>query len=625
MSNSTATDSTEHTAVATASQAGGAWLRQSWRVAPVATVWALLAPLVAGALFIPQAWWLASVLQQAIVDKVPVATLQPTIWLIAGLLILRALISCTGERCASVAAEAVKHRLRSNLLHTLLQRGPFWTRQHPLGELATAVIDHVEALDGYLQRYMAAAMAAVFLPLLFVIAVFGVDWIVGVLLLCTAPLIPLFMALVGWGAESANQKHQRSMQCLSGVFGDRIRGLFTLTLFGQTDREVAAVRQSSVALGQTTMKVLRIAFISSAVLELFAALGVAGVAVYIGLSYLGMLGLSFSGFSLQHGLFCLFIAPEFYQPLRQLAASYHDRAQAKSAVNELEQLLGDLPSLNEAKAFSPSDSRSTAAIATSTSDLVPTDLPSASMTAQEASLLGQGLTVHPAQEVEGVGPEPVVMRVENLSLSIPDGTVNLLQNQSFTLYRGDSVALVGESGSGKTTLLESIIGLRPRVSGTLHFYPQAGSTAHTRTHDICFVGSTPFVAIGTVADALRLANPAASDQQLWQALEAVQLSESVRSLPEGLMAPVGKRGFGLSGGQIHRLALARLFLTDASLVLLDEPTAHLDGQTRDAVLEAILAFCADRALVIATHDPVVAQRLDQQWQLQDAQLVGAPR
>src|SRR5690606_23615536 len=316
-------------------------------------------------------------------------------------------------------------------------RGPFWTRQHPLGELATAVIDHVEALDGYLQRYMAAAMAAVFLPLLFVIAVFGVDWIVGVLLLCTAPLIPLFMALVGWGAESANQKHQRSMQCLSGVFGDRIRGLFTLTLFGQTDREVAAVRQSSVALGQTTMKVLRIAFISSAVLELFAALGVAGVAVYIGLSYLGMLGLSFSGFSLQHGLFCLFIAPEFYQPLRQLAASYHDRAQAKSAVNELELLLGDLPALNETKEGVSVKSTGSVPSSSAAPELSSLSLLAPLTTNQEASSLIDGITVQSASEDQSTRQKPVVMRVENVVLNTPDGSLNLLQNQSFTLYQGD--------------------------------------------------------------------------------------------------------------------------------------------------------------------------------------------
>src|SRR5690606_28881528 len=323
-----------------------------------------------------------------------------------------------------------------------------------------------------------------------------------------------FMALVGWGAESANQKHQRSMQCLSGVFGDRIRGLFTLTLFGQTDREVAAVRQSSVALGQTTMKVLRIAFISSAVLELFAALGVAGVAVYIGLSYLGMLGLSFSGFSLQHGLFCLFIAPEFYQPLRQLAASYHDRAQAKSAVNELELLLGDLPALNETKEGVSVKSTGSVPSSSAAPELSSLSLLAPLTTNQEASSLIDGITVQSASEDQSTRQKPVVMRVENVVLNTPDGSLNLLQNQSFTLYQGDSVALVGESGSGKTTLLESIMGLRPRLGGTIHFYPQKKSTVQTPSQYICFVGSTPFVAVGTIAEALRLANPTASDDQL---------------------------------------------------------------------------------------------------------------
>lgn len=580
---------------------GEAWLRRTWRVAPVRTVWALLAPLITGLLFIPQAWWLARVLQQAIVDKVSVAALWPSVLFIAGLLILRAIISWSGERSASAASEAIKHRLRNALLHELLHRGPAWTQRHPSGELATAVMDHVEALDGYLQRYMAAAVAAVFLPLILSVAVFGVDWVVAVLLLCTAPLIPLFMALVGWGAESANQKHQQTLQRLSGIFGDRIKGLFTLTLFGQTAAEVDAVRRASVNLGQTTMKVLRIAFLSSAVLELFAALGVAGVAVYIGLSYLGMLGPSFSGFSLQHGLFCLFIAPEVYQPLRQLAASYHDRAQAKSAAHELEQLFVSLPSLAAKEGGVASES--TTWPITQRIDLQAPD----------------------STDFKRTGLMPLVLTATNLSLSVPGSFDALLESCSIRLRRGDSVAVVGASGSGKTTFLESLIGLRPRTSGDIVLYTRnetASADGMDHLSEVCMVGSTPFIALGTVAEALRLASPKATDEQLWRALEAVQLAEVLRSNAQGLQTSMGNRGFGFSGGQIHRLALARLFLSDASLILLDEPTAHLDSQTRDAVLDAIEAFCANRALVIATHDPVVAARMSSRWYLEEGILHG---
>ncbi|MCQ9615555.1 thiol reductant ABC exporter subunit CydD [Paenalcaligenes niemegkensis] len=580
---------------------GEAWLRQTWREAPLRAAWALLAPLLAGLLFIPQAWYLAQTLQLAIVSKASLDVLLNSILLIAAILVLRALVVWSGERCASSVAETVKHRLRSSLLHELLHRGPAWTKRYPSGELATAVMDHVEALDGYLQRYMAAALAAVFLPLLLSLAVFGVDWVVALLLLVTAPLIPLFMALVGWGAEAANQKHQRALLRLSGVFGDRIKGLFTLTLFGQAGAEVASVRRASVELGQTTMKVLRIAFLSSAVLELFAALGVAGVAVYMGLSYLGMLGAGFSGFTLQHGLFCLFIAPEVYQPLRQLAASYHDRAQAKAAVQGLEQLFVTLPVVADSHTTQPS-----------VSSVMP---------------LNQQVSVEApcGLDFSRSGLMPTVLKADDLSLSTPGGFSTLLESTSLTLRRGDSVAIVGASGSGKTTLLESLVGLRPRTSGEITLYTSGKPTPSVQSlhlPGVCLIGPSPFLALGTVADSLRLAAPSATDEQLWWALERVQMADLLRSTPDGLQSLIGNRGFGFSGGQIHRIALARLFLSNASLVLLDEPTAHLDWQTRDQVLDAILAFCDNRALVIATHDPVVAGKMTSRWHLEGAVLHG---
>lgn len=580
---------------------GERWLRHTARVDFLRAVWALAAPLLAGLLFIPQAWWLAEVLQLTVHRHISENELLRFLLLIAAVLVVRAIMVGTGERCASVLAETIKHRLRIALLGQLLHRGPVWTRRHPSGEWATAVIDHVEALDGYLQRYMAAAVAAVFLPVLLAVAVFWVDWVVALLLLLTAPLIPLFMALVGWGAQAANQKYQQRLLQLAGVFGDRVKGLFTLSLFGGAQAEAQRVRAASVELGHTTMKVLRIAFLSSAVLELFAALGVAGVAVYIGLSYLGMLGPHFSGFSLQHGLFCLLIAPEVYQPLRQLAASYHDRAQAKSAVQELEQLFVSLPELTA--------ELSTLAVG---SNALPLD---------------QGISIHPAASVttEGMGLMPRVLSAKDVSWVVPDTFNTLIEPTSFVLRKNDAVALVGESGSGKTTLLEGLLGFRPRASGQIILHSAKATSVIKQTlvlEDVCYVGATPFVTVGTVAEVLRLASPTATDEQLWEALKAVQMAEFVQARAQGLETQVGNRGFGFSGGQIHRLALARLFLSDASLVLLDEPTAHLDEITRDAVLEAVLAYCKNRALVIATHDPVVAACMASTWYIENQVLHG---
>lgn len=548
------------------------WLSSLWRIAPAAMLWAILAPLVAGGVLVLQAWFLAQTLDQAIRLSVVPADLLGQMVLIAALIALRAILLWSGERAGSYASEHIKQQLRQQFFAQLLARGPAWSKQTPAGSLAVAILDQVQALDGYLQRFLPATISAVFLPLAFAIVVIPVDWVVALLFLISAPLIPLFMALIGMRAEAANQKHQQVLSRLSGVFADRIRGLFTLALLGRTQDEVASIRSASQCLSQTTMKVLRIAFLSSAVLELFAALGVAGVAVYIGLSYLGMLGEHFSGYTLQHGLFCLLLAPEVYNPLRQMAASYHDRATAKAAVHGLQQLYSQLPALDNAP-----------------------PLP----------------TVSPVVQVESTTDTDVVLSARRLAVQTPQGHV-LLQPSDFCLHIDQPVALMGASGIGKTTLLETLLGLRPYATGQITHYFDAGQAV--------LIGQQPFIGLGSIAQFLRQVNPQATDEQLWAALAQAQAADFVRGLASGLDTVLGTRGHGVSGGQAHRLALARLFLTDPKCIFLDEPTAYLDESTRDAVLEAIFAFSKGRALFVATHDETLARSFTHIWQLQDQQL-----
>ncbi len=548
------------------------WLSGVGRQAPTAMFWAVCAPLLEGVFLIVQAWFLANTLDQAIRVGVPLAQLWPAMLTIAGLIMLRAALTWSGEQAASHASETIKQQIRRQLFGTLLAKGPAWSKQHPVGQLTVSLVDQVQALDGYLQRYVPALIAAVLLPLTIAIVVLPVDWVVTLLFLVSAPVIPFFMALIGLRAEAANQKHQRVLSRLSGIFSDRIRGLFTLSLLGRTADEVESVRAASAGLSQTTMKVLRIAFLSSAVLELFAALGVAGVAVYIGLSYLELLGSSFSGFTLQHGLFCLLLAPEVYNPLRKLAASYHDRATAKVAVHELHQLYGQLPQLGA-------------------------ELP----------------MQHGSPVVRFYEPnQSALVQAQRFALFSPTG-VELLQRSDFALSKGQHVALMGASGLGKTTFLETVMGLRPHATGQLSF--------SCDPKQVVLIGQQPFIGLGTIADFLRVVKPEATEAQLWQALEQAQAAEFVRNQPEGLQTLLGTRGHGVSGGQAHRLALTRLFLTDPEVILLDEPTAHLDSQTRDAVLQAILKFSQQRCLILATHDEEVAQQLQQVWLLQDQTLV----
>ncbi|MFE0844128.1 thiol reductant ABC exporter subunit CydD [Achromobacter insolitus] len=528
------------------------------------------APLVSGALLVVQAWLLASVLDAAIVRDVPRQDLLSDILAIAGLMLLRACITWAGERAGADAAERIKRHVRQSLFKRLVRKGPYWSRGQASGELASAVVDQVEALDGFFAKYLPAMAAAAMLPVAFSVVLLPMDVIAGLVLLITAPLIPLFMALVGWGAQGASRRHLRAFARLSGFFADRLRGLSTLKLHGRAEAEAASVVAASDALRQRTMSVLRIAFLSSAVLEFFAALGVAGVAVYIGLTYLGFLDLRWSPLTLQAGLFCLLMAPEVYAPLRQFAAHYHDRAAALAAVSQISLLFDGLPQEGDVSAEAVSDGR------------------------------------QPARQ----GGGGAALAIAGLHLDAPGRSQAVLSDAGLTLAVGEHAALMGPSGIGKSSLIEAIARLRPfegdiRIDGLR--LPEWDEAALRER--VALIGQKPQLLAGSIADNIRLGRPDASDAEVQAAARRACVLEFADALPQGLATPLGGRGHGLSGGQAQRVALARLFLRDPDLILLDEPTAHLDEATQARVLDAILEFSSGRTLLLATHAPAVAARL----------------
>jgi ATP-binding cassette subfamily C protein CydD len=529
------------------------------------------APLASGVLLVVQAWLLASVLDAAIVGQAPRHELAGGILGIAGLMLLRACIGWAGERVGADASERIKRHVRHSLFRRLVQRGPHWSRGKAAGELASAVVDQVEALDGFFSKYLPAMAAAALLPVAFSVVLFPVDVIAGLVLLITAPLIPLFMALVGWGAQGASRRHLRAFARLSGFFADRLRGLSTLKLHGRAEAEAASVVAASDALRQRTMSVLRIAFLSSAVLEFFAALGVAGVAVYIGLTYLGFLDLRWSPLTLQAGLFCLLMAPEVYAPLRQFAAHYHDRAAALAAVAQIAALFDGLPQDGDARGAA--------------GDAAACPAPAGS---------GQG----------------AALAVAGLELLAPGRGQPVLSGAGLALAPGEHAALMGPSGIGKSTLIEAIARLRPfqgdiRVDGL----PLADWSEPALRGRVALIGQKPQLLAGSIADNIRLGRPGATDDDVREAARRACVLEFAAALPQALDTPLGGRGHGLSGGQAQRVALARLFLRDPGLILLDEPTAHLDEATQARVLDEILEFARGRTLLLATHAPAVALRL----------------
>jgi ATP-binding cassette subfamily C protein CydD len=324
--------------------------------------------------------------------------------------------------------------------------------------------------------------------------------------------------------------------------------------------------------------VLRIAFLSSAVLEFFAALGVAGVAVYIGLRYLGMLGVPDPAFGLKAGFFCLLMAPEVYAPLRKLAAHYHDRATARAAVAELDRLFDGLPEIKP-----------------------PTHLYLCS-----------------AADWEGASAPayPISLSARNLTIQADDHPHPILHNLDLHLNAGEHAVLMGASGTGKTTLLESLCGLR-----IAHGDIQLDGKNLCDWHEtelrarVMLIGQKPYLFQGTIADNIRFARPAASNAEVMAAAQQACVWEFAQTFSKKLDTPLGVRGIGLSGGQAQRVALARLFLRDAGLILLDEPTAHLDAVTQQRVLDALMNHAQGRTLLLVTHSQEVARRFARRLRL----------
>lgn len=515
---------------------------------------------LSGALLIGQAAAIAWLIQAVLVDHRPLAEATPALLGLLGLLAVRAALGTATQAAAGDVADAARLALRERVYRRLLGRGPLWLRQQRTGEMGELMLAHADAIESYYAGYQPVRIEVVVVPLLIALAVACADWVVALILVFTAPLVPFFMMLVGWGAEAAGRAQLGELARMSGHFADRIKGLGLLRLYGRGEAELAGVEAAAEGVRERTMKVLRIAFLSSTVLEFFASVSVAMVALYLGLSYLGLMSLHAQVPTLGIGVFCLLLAPEFYAPLRRLAAHYHDRANALAAAAEVERLLGELP------------------------EDVTADAPTATARAPEL--------------LEANAP-PVVVR--DLSLRPLGAQHDVVQHLSFHIEAGQRVALVGPSGSGKSTLLEALAGWLP---------PQSGSIVLRPGLEIGYAGQRPYLFHGSIADNLRLADPGATDAHLRAVAEAAQVMRFAAALPQGLDTVIGERGFGLSGGEARRIGLARLLLRDPQLLLLDEPTAFLDPETEADLLRTLAAFARGRSVVIATHSEAAMRWAD---------------
>ncbi|MFE7672533.1 thiol reductant ABC exporter subunit CydD [Streptomyces albidoflavus] len=517
-----------------------------------ATRFFLAAVVVLGALgaglVIAQAMLLAELIVSSFEQRFDTGDLTTPLLLLAAVALGRALVSWLTELAAHRASAAVTSELRMRLVERAGQLGPGWLGGQRTGSLIALATRGVDALDDYFARYLPQLGLAVVVPVAVLARIVTEDWVSAAIIVVTLPLIPLFMALIGWATQSRMDRQWGLLSRLSGHFLDVVAGLPTLKIFGRAKAQAESIRRITHDYRRATLRTLRIAFLSSFALELLATLSVALVAVTIGMR------LVHGDMDLYTGLVILVLAPEAYLPLRQVGAQYHAAAEGLAAAEEVFAVL-ETPVPNTGTRAAPA-----------------------------GALAFEGVTVrYPGRDAPAV------------------------REAAFTVEPGETVALVGPSGCGKTTLLQAALGFvapaegRVTVGGT-----DLAEVDREQWHRrIAWVPQRPQLFAGTVAENVRLARPEASDAEVARALEQAGAQEFVAGLPSGAETELGEDGAGLSAGQRQRVALARAFLADRPVLLLDEPTASLDGASEEAVVEAVRRLAVGRTVLLVVHRPAL--------------------
>ena len=524
-------------------------------------------------LWIAQAW-----LAAGLIDGLVHREATPEHALVAvAFFVLLGLLRHAGDfsagRFAFRAAQRVVAARRAALVESESLASPFAASRASSAAVATLIGTKLDLLIPWLTRYRVAAIKVAIVPLAILLAVFLWSWAGGLILLISGPLIPIFMALIGFAAREASEKHMAETGTLNVMLLEWLNAGADIRLLNAEAATVAGFDRAADSLRARTMAVLRIAFLSSTVLELFAALGIALGAVYVGFSLLGTFsfGTYSAPLSVGGGIFILLMVPDFFQPLRDLAAAWHDRAAALAVAGEIAEL--------------------------------------ESSTAPR--ILGRGGKAEALAGGPLIAVRDLVLTAAGRDIRFPD----------FSVAQGEKLAITGSSGAGKTTLLGLIAGLARPSAGVIEV---AGTRLDEETADgwrqrIGYVGQHPHMLNASLRVNIALNDAHADPQKLKRALEAAAAQDILAGLPRGVETRLGENGAGVSGGEARRLTIARAIYAGAEVILADEPTADLDSATAEKVTDALVAAARNGAsLVVATHDPRLARRMDREIKLADA-------
>ena len=538
----------------------------------------VLAGLLAGLATVAQARQVSRIISGVFLGGLSLPAVMPWMAVLLALIAARALLGYLAERTATRAALHVKDHLRQMLARHLLALGPSFAQGERSGELVNTTTQGIEALDAYFSQFLPQLALAGLLPLAYLMVVFPLDPLSGLVLLLTGPLIPFFMFLIGSAAERLTRRQWTALSRMSAYFLDTLQGLVTLKTLGRSRDQAARIADVGERYRQATMSVLRVTFLSALVLELLSTLGTAIIAVEIGLRLL------YGRMNFEAAFFLLLLAPEFYLPLRALGLRFHASMSGVSAARRIFEVL-------------------------------------------ERPLPVPDFPKSPAAAVPSLA-RPFAIQFRDVSFTYPGRDLPALDRVTLTIPSGQTLALVGASGSGKSTLAQLLLGFIQPSGGDLlvNGIPLSTLPIDSWRAQVAWVPQQPYIFQGSIADNLRIARPAASPADMRRAAEQAHLLEWIDSLPHGLDTPVGEGGALLSGGQAQRLALARAFLRDSPLLVLDEPTAHLDVAQEQLLQESSRRLCQGRTVLVIAHRLSTVSRVDQVVVLEAGRVLetGAP-